>query len=123
VAYRFDGGMRVVTILDPSGDPYGTCEYPEAIPIDFAPVAGTPAAPYLLTQDVEETALTLHRNVPMECTVASSAVVVTEDGNSIASAGVAVDENGVVAVVWSSEDPSTGEWRIMGRILDPATCD
>ena len=90
------------------------------IPIDMAVTPGT-AMGSVLTWNVEETALAVH-TAGLSCAPGLNAVVVKEDGNAIASAAMAIDENGVVAIVWSSEDPSTGEWEFIGRLLDPETC-
>ena len=116
IAYRHEGGVWIGIPSLSTG-----CERADGIPIDMAVAPGTVKANVLMW-NVEETAFVI-QSADLLCTSHLSAVVVEENGNSIDSGSMAIDENGVVAVVWSSEDPQTGEWRIMGRFLDPAACE
>ncbi len=108
LAYRYDDGIRV-----------GACEYPDGIPIDLTT---TGPESVLLYWNPTQTALYV-RVVAPDCTTSPSALVVQEDGTSIGSAALAVDGDGVLAVVWSSENAGTGQWTIMSRVFSAALCE
>ncbi len=110
IAYRYEDGMRV-----------GSCDLPDGIPIDIA--AAGPSKSVLLHWNPEQTAIYV-RAVSSDCSVSPSALVAQEDGTAIGSAALAVGPiDGVVAVVWSSENTANGEWTIMQRLFTPALCE
>jgi hypothetical protein len=108
LAYRYDDGIRV-----------GSCEFDDGIPVDLAT---TGSASALLYWNPAQTALYV-RVVSPDCSTSPSALVALEDGTSIGSAALAVDSDGVIAVVWSSENTNSGEWTIMSRVFSPALCE
>jgi hypothetical protein len=111
IAYRYDDGMRV-----------GTCEFADGIPIDLTTTGSESPESVFLYWDPAQTAIYV-RTVSPDCAMSPSALVAEEDGTLIGSAAVAVDANGVVGVVWSSQDTTSGQWTIMSRVFSPALCE
>jgi hypothetical protein len=108
LAYRYDGGMRV-----------GDCEFSDAIPID-ATSAGSSAL--VLAWDSERAKL-LVLGASAGCEYTTRGIVTEEkEGTQIGSASIALEYSGMIGVVYSSKDTSSGEWQIKVRLIDPEDC-
>ena len=104
IAYRYELGVFVGALGGAT-----SCLLADGIPIDIGvhvDMVDMTARAHVLMGNVDETALAVRSMlVPRGLGYDLDAVVVKENGNSIDSGAIAVDEDGVVAVVWSREDP------------------